>query len=123
MRRHKRVLLAVDMREVIEEHIRRKSLYSFYTRFSLHDLIQSVLSVDPFIDYSQMVYDELERRFGDDDLGIDMDLFTIFYEMLITDIDSAVKEQYQIEFEDIGQSSYIFEQWIDKTSLLIRLER
>lgn len=117
----KATLLAVDMRLVIERHMRRKALYSFFAKFSLTDLIQTVLSIDPYIDYSQHIYDALEMRFDDDDIGIDMDLFTIFYEGLMEDIDMAIVEQYCIEFEDIKRSSYLFRQWIDRTSLLIEV--
>lgn len=118
----RKTLIVVDMRTVMEEHMRRKALYSFFAKFSLHDLIESVLSVSPYIDYSQHIYDALDMRFEDDDIGIDMDLFIIFYEALMTDIDTAVVEQYMLDFQEIKSSTYTFKSWIDKTSLLLQLE-
>ena len=121
-KRARKIRIIVDLRRIIEEHMQRKALYGFFSKFSLQDLITTVLSIDPYIDYSQHIYDALEMRFEDDDIWMDMDLFVIFYETLISDIDSAVVEQYAIEFDEIHKSSYIIERWIDRSSVLLRVE-
>lgn len=122
MQRHDRVYLVADMTDVIRDNVQRRGLYGLFTKFTLHEMIESILSVDPFIDYSNFVWDILEIKIAEDDAAFDRDLFQLFYEGLMEEVDEAIKEQYKREFEDIGNSSYLFVRWVDKTSLLLRLE-
>lgn len=117
-----KTLLIVDMRLVIEEYIAHKGMYGVFVKFSLADIIETILSVNPYIDYSEAMYDALDRRFGDDDFCLDMSAFTIFYESLIEDIDQAIVEQYKMHLLAIKNEAYVFERWVDKTSVLLRLE-
>jgi len=122
MQRHDRVYLVADMTDVIRDNVKRRSLYGLFTKFTLHEMIESILSVDPFIDYSNFVWDILETKIAEDDAAFDRDLFQLFYEGLMEEVDEAIKEQYKREFEDIGNRCYLFVKWVDKTSLLLRLE-
>jgi len=116
-------ILVVDMKSVIAEHMERHSLYEFFIHFNLTDIIETILSVSTYIDYSDVVYDAIDRHFSDIACdGLDMDMFTIFYECLMHDVDAAIVEQYQLVFSHIEDSSWIFESWISDTTLIVRLE-
>ena len=117
-----KVLLLVDMSSVIRDNLRRKSLYSLFNKFTLHELIESILSVDPFVDYSSFVYDILESKIDEYDETFDRDLFQIYYESLMSDVDDVVRYQYREELDKHEQAVYLFEQWVDKTTIMLRLE-
>lgn len=122
----RKALVLVDLSEVIHDAKRSKSMYDVFSRFTLSDMIEQILAVDPYIDYSQHVYDALESRFDDDDV-LDMELFGLFFEYLTGTVDTAIKEQYidildRERLFDGKRCSWIFVKWIDNTTALIRLE-
>ncbi len=121
-----KALIIVDLHSVIHDLSRRKGLYDLFSRFTLADMIEQVLSVDSYIDYSQHVYDALERRF-DDDVYVDLDLFEILFETIVNQVDEQVQYQYrdvieQLEHKKGLRAIWLFERWVGQHSVLIRLE-
>ena len=122
-----KALIIVDLEVVVRNLSQRKGLYDLFSRFTLSDMIEQILSIDPYIDYSQHVYDALERRFDDDEYAINMELFELLFESIVTQVDEQVRHQYkdvieQLEYKDGSHSIWLFERWVGQYSVLIRLE-
>lgn len=118
----KKTIVVVDFHEVIHDVSKFKGLYDVYCRFTLTEMIETILSVSPYIDFSTDVCAVVGPWLNDDELdALDCDLFIIFFETLMWDIDKTVKDQYGHLIEDRSTNT-IFVDWVDSTSALIRLE-
>lgn len=123
-----KALIIVDLEIVIRNLSQRRGLYDLFNRFTLSDMIEQVLSIDPYIDYSQHVYDALERRFDvDDGSVIDAELFELLFESIIRQVDEQVQHQYKdiiehLERRDGSRTIWLFERWVGQHSVMIRLE-
>jgi len=117
-------LVAVDLTDVIDEYKVKEHLYPIYEKFPLNDIIANVLSVSPYIDYSESIEDELDRRFGSEAEFLDMDAFCFFYESLSEAIDTCVLKQMQKYEKDKEKDLliYVFVKWVDNTSLLLNVD-
>lgn len=128
----RKLLVIVDFREVIDQIASKRGLYYFLSKFTLHDFIETLLSICPYIDYSLHVYDAFEMRFDPDDETIDREYFELLCQTLVAELDGKIAESFKgidVDIEiykkyriDINKASYTFVKWIDNTSALIKFE-
>lgn len=123
----KKALIIVELDSLINELITYRGLYDLFSRFTLPDMIEQILSIDPYIDYSQHVYDAIECRFDDDEYTVNMELFTCLFDSIIQQVDEAVQYQYKdvidhLEHREGQKAVWLFQRWVGATAVLIRLE-
>lgn len=91
--------------------------YEFYQRFSLHDLIAHILSVNMMSVDNESIWIEVENRFYEDMDSLNMDLLGIFFEGVTQEIDNFIN---QILPSWDYQENYVFDRWLDTRSLMLK---
>jgi hypothetical protein len=114
-------IMAIDITEVVAKYKDNDRLIDIYRTYPLNEIVESMLSVNPFIDYSDLVYYEIDRRFCDVYSAIDIFLFEVFYEALAEDLDACIYKHIQVYTNNTDDLIYIFEKWLDPNSMLVRI--
>lgn len=112
-------LIILDFRQLLNQYSSYSGLYTIYKRFPLQEVISTLLTISPFVDYSDILRIETEQRFHDIIDYIDIESIDMFYENIAIEMDSYIRVQVT---DDFDYSEYRFDKWIDQTSALIRLD-
>lgn len=115
-------LIVVDFSEVIYDVSQYRSLYDVFCHFPISTMIESILSISPYIDYSVHIVEVLGPWLEESaDEAIEYDLFIIFFEGFMQQIDETVKQQYGDLIDD-RNTIWLFDRWVDNTSAILKLE-
>ena len=108
--------IVVDLREQLDFFNNMPSLYEVFRKFPLKDIITTMFTVSPYIDYSDIIFTEVEIRFEE---GVDTELLSILFENIMTIIDEHIGKllAYRNDF-----SYYLIDEWLGKTSVILKLE-
>jgi hypothetical protein len=109
--------IAVDIREVVRDFQDVTNMAGIYKRFPLKDMIQVILSVNQYISYNDTIWFEVESRMAGDMEHIDFNVLELFFETLAFGVDEHIRRFLP---DYIDQSEYIFDKWVDSTTILLR---
>ena len=115
MREPDRVL--VDLRPVIIKLSTYQNFGYLYQKFPLADIIASVLTMQMLRDDGEYIWFEIENHFEDDLDNMNLDALQIFIEAVGSEVDEHIRNLLP---KNVTQENYIFEQWLDKTTLILK---
>lgn len=108
-------VLVVDLEDVIREFSKYNDFYSVYALFPLQDIIKTILAKTAY-DHDDFLWEETMTRLDRDNTGVDYNNLGIFFELLTWSIDETIRHKSP---RHIDTGHYIFDQWVDHTSLLL----
>lgn len=109
--------IVIDAAPLLTTLFYRYPFYNFYERFSLHDIIAHVLSINMLSIDNESIWIEVENRFYEDLESLNMDLLGIFFEGVIQETDNYINQIFQSWDQ---QEKYVFDRWIDSRSLMLK---
>ncbi len=109
--------LVVEIRDVMRYYDSLEQYYTLYRKFPLKDIVSILLSVKQEQDYSDYIFSELEGRLGDLINSIDLNYLELFFELLIKDIDEAIRDKCP---NIIDASKFILEEWINDYTIILK---
>lgn len=107
----------VDLRPVIIKLSTYQNFNYLYQKFPLADIIASVLTMQMLRDDGEYIWFEIENRFEDDLDNMNLDALQIFIEAVGSEVDEHIRNLLP---RNVTQENYIFEQWLDKTTLILK---
>lgn len=107
----------VDLRSVIIKLSTYQNFNYLYQKFPLADIIASVLTMQMLRDDGEYIWFEIENRFEDDLDNMNLDALQIFIEAVGSEVDEHIRTLLP---KNVTQENYIFEQWLDKTTLILK---
>ena len=114
--------IIIDFRPVITKYSEVESAYDLYKVFPIRDIVETILSVSPDIDYSEILYYEIESRLSrhpdGENITYCVDMLDIFFEGLAKMLDELVisKVPMGIEFQHFS-----VDRWVTTSSLMFAL--
>jgi len=112
--------VAVDMRDYLTTFGPLPNMQYLYVRFPVRDLIATILSINQYIGYNESMWFEMERRFSDalfNDPRFDPNTLELFFETMAYAMDAHIRERVP---SSIDMSEYIFDKWVDATSIMMK---
>lgn len=109
--------IAVDMRPVMVDFGMFHGMQNIYQKFPIPEMVQTILAVNKYNDYTEMLWFELERKFqGDLDI-FDRDTLDLCFETLALHLDEYIG---QVVPSAVDTSEYIFDKWVDPTTIILK---
>jgi len=108
----------IDIGDILDKHKHHTSLLKLFTYLPIEDIIEIVLSLCHYVDYSESIYNELDYRLSNlnlDDLDLDLDEIELYIEALTLEIDDRVVEKIPLKEDQF----YLFECWLGKSSIVL----
>jgi len=116
-------LYIVDLRRVIEDFTTAKSISWIFDFYPIRLLLRDIFTIDPYINYSDRMQTNLDIAFEDitdTPNGTEYrNTIDIVIEILITEVDNELSKF--IDSKNVF-SYYLLEDWVDDTSVLLKLE-
>jgi hypothetical protein len=109
--------ILVDLRPVIIKLSTYQNFQYLYQKFPLADIIASILTMQMLRDDGEYIWFEIENRFEDDLDNMNLDALQIFIEAVGSEVDEHIRNLLP---RNVTQENYIFEQWLDKTTLILK---
>lgn len=108
----------IDVSSIIKEYEQKPNLYEFFKRFPVKDIIDDVLSMPPYVLYSDLCTDQLESRFADVPDLLDFDCATILIESIVADVDNLISRKFKFTNDEV----YVLDQWLGRTSIVLKVQ-
>ena len=108
--------IVVDLREIITYLCKLNTVYDFYKRYPVVDIITTVLSLSPYIGCDELFNIEIENRFE----GMEDQLDIVAVDALLSTVIQIVDEELVRHFpkgEDFRD--YVLHKWINPTTVIL----
>jgi len=110
-------IVIVDIKKVLNKYKEKQQLKKFFDVIPMNKILEKVMSISYYIDYSDTVFDVLEESNIDlEKYDIDVDLFFILLECILVDIDNIIldivnipDEMYYIYIKNLDEGSIVLE--------------
>ena len=112
--------LAIEMRDILSIFKHARHMEFVYSRYSLRDLIATILSMNQYVGYNESLWFELERRFGEEislDPRLDPNTLDLSFEILTHATDEHIRSRVP---RVIDTSDYVFDKWVDATTIVMK---
>jgi len=108
----------IDIGDILDEHRHRTSLLKLFKYLPVEAIVEIVLSLCHYVDYSESIFNELDKRLSElntDEIDIDLDQVELYIELLTQEIDDRIVKKVSLKE---GQF-YLFEKWLGKSSIVL----
>lgn len=111
--------ILIDLNPVIYQISVEYPQPDFYLKFSIRDIIATLLTSAMLNDDGEYIWFEVENRFDTELDTMDMDGTQILFFTITEVVDEYIRQQLPPSFP---QEAYIFDRWIDNTTVILKLD-
>jgi hypothetical protein len=115
-RRHP-TYLVIDIQDVVRDYSKHTQNYYLYKRFSLQEIIETILSTSAYEDHGEYFWSQIEKRFCDTLDEIDFNILGFFYDTLTEYLDETIRRKVPYE---IDSCIYVFQRWVDTHTVILQ---
>lgn len=99
----------------------------FFDKFSLYDIIEKLTSINSLVNVNRLLmfnleeifWEDINSRFSEKEIdALSIDCFTKLVNFIMARLYFQLK--IHVSIIDEGESDYVFEKWLDETSLILR---
>lgn len=114
--------IVVDIRDVLKDYSANRNYHPVYKHFPLSDMVQCILTVNPYEDHGEYFWNELDRRFTEANCedALDFNVLSLFYELLCTYLDENIRQKLP---SHIDSGEFVFHRWVSSTAILMQKDQ
>ncbi len=106
----------VDVSYVLNKYKKHPPLMSIYDNLPLKKILERLLSLSYFVDYSDHLNELLDDA-NIDTLDVDIDYLYLLIEGMIQEVDDVITKNTRIDDGDY----YLFKEWLGRNGIIIQI--